>query len=58
MKIKKLEIENDDFKLYLDNLNSLFAEYNNKENFLKKKKKNKKKKKKKKFYIFYLNKKN
>ena len=39
MKIKKLEIENDDFKLYLDNLNSLFAEYNNKENFLKKKKK-------------------
>jgi len=29
MKIKKLEIENDDFKLYLDNLNSLFTEYNN-----------------------------
>jgi len=24
----KLEIENDDFKLYLDNLNSLFTEYN------------------------------
>jgi len=30
MKIKKLEIENDDFKLYLDNLNSLLTEYNNK----------------------------
>ncbi|KAL6636263.1 hypothetical protein U3516DRAFT_732509 [Neocallimastix sp. 'constans'] len=28
MKIMKLEIENDDFKLYLDNLNSLFTEYN------------------------------
>jgi hypothetical protein len=28
MKIKKLEIENDDFKLHLDNLNSLFTEYN------------------------------
>jgi len=26
MKIKKLEIENDDFKLFLDNLNSLFTE--------------------------------
>jgi len=31
MKIKKLEIENDNFKLYLDNLNSLFTEYNNEE---------------------------
>ncbi|KAG4107617.1 hypothetical protein H8356DRAFT_1387845 [Neocallimastix lanati (nom. inval.)] len=29
MKIKKLEIENDDFKLYLYNLNSLFTECNN-----------------------------
>jgi len=29
MKIKKLEIENDDFKLYIDNLNSLCTEYNN-----------------------------
>ena len=29
MKIKKLEIENDDFKLYLYNLNLLFTEYNN-----------------------------
>jgi len=53
MKIKKLEIENDDFKLYLDNLNSLFAEYNNKENFLKKKKKKKKTKWKKKNFIFF-----
>ena len=29
MKIKKLEIENDDLKLYLDNRHSLFTEYNN-----------------------------
>jgi len=29
MKIKKFEIENDDIKLYLDNLNSLFTEYDN-----------------------------
>ena len=29
MKIKKLEIENDNGKRYLDNLNSLFREYNN-----------------------------
>ncbi|KAL6612726.1 hypothetical protein LY90DRAFT_625408 [Neocallimastix californiae] len=29
IKIKKLEIENDDFKLYLDNLNSLLTEYSN-----------------------------
>ncbi|KAG4096574.1 hypothetical protein H8356DRAFT_1042800 [Neocallimastix lanati (nom. inval.)] len=29
MKIKKLEIENDNVKRYLDNLNSLFREYNN-----------------------------
>ncbi|KAG4086527.1 hypothetical protein H8356DRAFT_1339794 [Neocallimastix lanati (nom. inval.)] len=33
MKIKKLEIENDDFKLCLDNLNSLFIEYNNEAKF-------------------------
>jgi len=29
MKIKKVKIENDDFNLYLDNLNSLLAEYSN-----------------------------
>ncbi|KAG4101051.1 hypothetical protein H8356DRAFT_933568, partial [Neocallimastix lanati (nom. inval.)] len=28
-KIKILETEKDDFKLYLDNFNSLFTEYNN-----------------------------
>jgi len=28
MKIKKLEIKNDDFKPYLDNLNSLLTEHN------------------------------
>jgi len=33
MKIKKIEIENDDFKFYLDNPNSLFSEYNNEAKF-------------------------